>query len=132
VTDRLTVWGYDLKDRRDEKADAILAQLSRNESGYGDNEGATGSCGHGQTVFSQYDGQYEYAGGDFRCRIANAKMVGSALLTRSVCFAENEPLIENAIFTQDGDNLTIARWQGNFQDYFSSQNGSMTVQQCKP
>lgn len=131
VTDRLAAWGYDLKDRRDGKADAMLADFSKVTNGFGDNEGATGSCGHGQTVFSFHDGQYEYAGGDFRCRIANAKMLGSALLTRSVCFYENEPFIENAMITKEGDNLSIARWQGNFQDYFTGQNGFMTVAECK-
>lgn len=132
LSERLATWGYDLKDRRDEKADAVLEALSKRSNGFGDNEGMTGSCGHRQTVFSKFEGQYEYAGSDFRCRIASAKMMGTALLTRSVCFVENEPLVENAMFTKDGDNLSIARWQGNYSDYFTNQNGFMTVAECKP
>jgi hypothetical protein len=131
LMDRLTTWGYDLKDRRDEKADGILAELAKNTDGFGDNQGGMGSCGIGQTIFSHHEGQYEYQGSDFRCRIANAKMVGSALLTRSICWVENDPIVENAILTKEGDNLSIARWQGNFQDYFTNQNGFVTIQQCK-
>lgn len=132
LKDRLTAWGYDLKDRRDAAADKLLAELSKSQNGFGDNEGATGSCGNGQTVFSFHEGQYEYQGSDFRCRIANAKSVGNSVLTRSVCFVENEPMIENAIFEKTGENLSIARWLGNFSDYFSNQNGFVTVQECKP